>query len=149
MPHDHAPSPAHKHPTWLYIAIVLGLLVLVIAGTAIYRGHHQNAAAKQKAEALNQAFTAAGLPTADVDELAGTLGTDGGAVCDAPGKSLTKSLLKINLSNGAGGPGQRPVTIDQEALKGELLIIKTYCPEKLGKFQTLFDGLDYDDVVKE
>ena len=149
MPHDHAPSPAQKRPTWLYIVIIVVLIVLAIAGVAIYRGHKQNEQSKAKAEQLNQAFAAAGLPTADVDELAGTLGTDGGAVCDAPGKSLTKSLLKINLSNGAGGPGQRPVTIDQEALKGELLIIKTYCPEKLGKFATLFDGLDYDDVVRQ
>ena len=149
MPHDHEASPHHKHPMWLYIVIVVGLIVLAIGGVAVYRGHHQNALAKQKAEELNNAFEAAGLQTEDVDALAGTLGTDGGAVCDDPNGTLAKSLLKINLANGAGGIGQRPVTIDKDTLRGQYLIIKTYCPEKLGKFATLFDGLDYDDVVKE
>ncbi|HEV8459705.1 MAG TPA: hypothetical protein VGQ38_03270 [Gaiellaceae bacterium] len=149
MPHDHEPSPQHKHPTWLYIVIGVGLLILVIAGTAVYRGHHESARAKQKAEQLNQAFAAAGLETADVNELAGTLGTDGGAVCEDPGSTLSKSLLKINLAAGAGGIGQRPITIDKDALRGQYLILKTYCPEKLGKFATLFDGLDYDDTIKQ
>ena len=149
MPHDHEPSPHHKHPSWLYILIGIGLLILVIAGTAVYRGHHENAQAKAKAQQLNDAFTAAGLEPQDVDSLAGTLGTDGGAVCDDPNGTLAKSLLKVNLAAGAGGIGQRPITIDKDTLRGQYLILKTYCPDKLGKFATLFDGLDYDDVVKE
>lgn len=149
MPHDHEASPHHKHPTWMYILIGIGLLVLVIAGTAIYRGHHEDARAKAKAQQLNDAFTAAGLEPQDVDSLAGTLGTDGGAVCDDPNGTLAKSLLKINLAAGAGGIGQRPITIDKETLQGQYLILKTYCPDKLPKFATLFQGLDYDNVVKE
>ncbi len=149
MPHDHEPSPHHKHPTWLYIVIGVGLLILVIAGTAVYRGHHENARAKAKAQQLNDAFTAAGLEPQDVDSLAGTLGTDGGAVCDDPGGTLSKSLLKQNLAAGAGGIGQRPITIDKDALRGQYLILKTYCPQKLGKFSSLFEGLDYDDTIKQ
>ena len=149
MPHDHEPSPHHKHPTWLYIFIGVVLLVLVIAGTAVYRGHHQDARAKAKAQELNKAFVAAGLEPQDVDSLAGTLGTHGGAVCDDPNGTLAKSLLKINLAAGAGGIGQRPITIDKETLQGQYLILKTYCPDKLPKFATLFQGLDYDNVVKE
>jgi hypothetical protein len=149
MPHDHEPSPHHKHPTWLYIVIGVGLLILVIAGTAVYRGHHESARAKAKAQQLNDAFTAAGLEPQDIDSLAGTLGTDGGAVCDDPNGTLAKSLLKINLAAGAGGIGQRPITIDKEMLQGQYLILKTYCPDKLPKFATLFEGLDYDNVVKE
>ncbi len=149
MPHDHEPSPQHKHPTWLYICIGVGLLILVIAGTAVYRGHHENSRAKAKAEQLNQAFVAAGLEPQDVDSLAGTLGTDGGAVCDDPNGTLAKSLLKVNLAAGAGGVGQRPIKIDKEMLQGQYLILKTYCPDKLPKFATLFDGLDYANVVKE
>jgi hypothetical protein len=150
MPHDHAPSPAHKHPTWLYIVIVVALVLLAIWGIAAYRGHKADQEAKAKAQQLNQAFTAAGLePFADLDEVARVLGTHGGAVCAAPGKTLAKSLLKIQLSNGAGGIGLRPVTIDKETLQGEFLIVKTYCPDKLPGFATLFDGLDYDNVVKE
>jgi hypothetical protein len=149
MPHDHEPSPHHKHPTWLYIVIGIGLLILVIAGTAVYRGHHEDARAKAKAQQLNDAFTAAGLEPQDVDSLAGTLGTDGGAVCHDPNGTLAKSLLKINIGVGGGGIGQRPVTIDKEELQGQYLILKTYCPDKLPKFATLFQGLDYDNVVKE
>jgi hypothetical protein len=150
MSHDHAPSPAHKQPTWLYIAIVVVLVLLAIWGVAAYRGHKADEAAKAKAEQLNQSFAAAGLPTfSDTTEVARVLGTDGGAVCATPGKALAKSLLKIQLSNGAGGIGLRPITVDKQTLQGEYLILKTYCPDKVEKFATLYDGLDYADVVKE
>ena len=39
--------------------------------------------------------------------------------------------------------------VDKEILQGQYLILKTYCPEKLGKFATLFEGLDYANTVKE
>ena len=149
MPHDHAPSPAHKHPTWMYIVIIVVLIALAIWGIAAYRGHKADEESQQKAEQLQQKFEAAGLPTfADTDTIARLLGTDGGAVCDTPGKALAQGMLKLQLSNGAGGPGQRPVTVAREVVQGELLIVQTYCPDKLPDFQDFVDDLDFDDVVK-
>jgi hypothetical protein len=150
MPHDHAPSPAHKHPTRLYIVIIVVLVALSIWGIAAYRGHKADEEAQQKAEQLQQKFEAAGLPTfADTDEIEKTLGTDGGAVCAEPDKSLTQGFLKLQLANGAGGPGQRPVTVAKETVQGQILIMQTYCPDKLPDFQDFVDDLDFDDVVRQ
>jgi hypothetical protein len=150
VPHDHPPSPAHKHPVWLYVLLGVLAVALSIWGVAAYRGHKADEEAKAKAEQLNQKLEDAGLPTfPDTDEIARTLGTDGGAVCAAPGKSLAQAFLKLQLSNGAAGPGQRPVIADTDVLKGEFLIVQTYCPEKFGKFEDFFKDLDFDDVVRE
>ncbi|HEY7198440.1 MAG TPA: hypothetical protein VH306_14785 [Gaiellaceae bacterium] len=150
MPHDHPPSPAHKHPTWVYVVIIVVLVGLAIWGIAAYRGHKETQEATAKAEQLQQKLEAAGLPTfADTDQIAGTLGTDGGAVCDTPGQALTQAFLKQQLANGAGGPGQRPVTVAKETLQGEFYIIQVYCPEKLEDFKDFLADLDFDDVVRD
>ena len=148
MPHDHSPSPPHEHPTWLYILIGSVVAGLVIWGVIAYRGHEDTQAANAKAQQLQDEFEAAGLPTyPDTREVARTLGTDGGAVCDTP-ETLGRSFLKLQLSNGAAGPGQRPVRVANRTLKGELLIIKSYCPEKLSGFQRFVDDLDFSEVVR-
>ena len=143
------PSPHHRHPTGLYVAIIVVLVALAVWGVAAYRGHHETKTAKAKAQQLQQAFAAAGLPTyASVDQIAGVLGTDGGAVCDDSGDHLTDALLKMALVNGAGGPGARPVTVDKETLQGGLLIVKTYCPDKYDKYRSFVDDFKTKDVVK-
>jgi hypothetical protein len=148
MPHDHPPGPAVTRPTWLYVLLGVVAVGLVIWGVSAYRGHQDTQAAQEKAQQLQDEFEAARLPTyPDTREVARTLGTDGGAVCDTP-QTLARSVLKLQLSNGAAGPGQRPVRVAAPTLKGELLIIKTYCPEKLGEFQKFVNDLNYSEVVR-
>jgi len=148
MPHDQFPSPAHTHPIWLYILVGAVVTGLAIWGVIAYRGHKDTKAANSKAQQLQDEFEAARLPTyPDTDEVGRTLGTDGGAVCDTP-ETLGKSFVTLQLSNGAGGPGQRPVRVAAQTLKGELLIIKTYCPEKLSEFQKFADNFNYAEVVR-
>jgi hypothetical protein len=150
MAHDHAPSPEHKHPVWLYVLLGVVVVGLAIWGVAAYRGHHETQQAEQKAEQLQQKFAAAGLPQfADTEDIAKTLGTDGGAACDTPGRALADGFLKIQLSNGADGPGQRPVTVARDVLLGELLIVQTYCPDRVEAFKNYFDNFDFDDVIKD
>jgi len=148
MPHDQPPSPAQNHPVWLYILLGAIFAGLAIWGVIAYRGHKDTQAANAKAQELQAAFIAAGLPTySNTSEVARTLGTDGGAVCDTP-KALAKSFLKLQLSNGAAGPGQRPIRVARQTLKGELLIIQTYCPEKLSGFKNFVNNFNYAEVVR-
>ena len=148
MPHDHSPSPAQKHPVWLYALLGAVVTGLAIWGVIAYRGHADTQAANAKAQQLQAAFKAAGLPTyPNTRDVARTLGTDGGAVCDTP-QTLAKSVLTLQLSNGAAGPGQRPVRVAAQTLKGELLIIKTYCPEKLSRFKNFVNNFNYAEVVR-
>jgi hypothetical protein len=56
------------------------------------------------------------------------LGDDGGAICDDPNSALKKAILYGQLTNGAAGPGIRPVIADNRVVQGELAVIKIYCP---------------------
>ncbi len=58
-----------------------------------------------------------------------------------PASALRKALLFSQLTNGAGGPGIRPVIVDSRIFKGELLVIQIYCPDELPQFQQLVEQL--------
>jgi hypothetical protein len=76
------------------------------------------------------------------------LGDDGGAVCQDPASALSRATLNAQLTNGAAGPGQRPVIADKRVVQGQALIIKVYCPEYIEEFQQVVDDLKFDDVAE-
>jgi hypothetical protein len=133
----------------VYIVAIICMVALLAVMVVAYRGHEKSTEALQKADQLNKAFVAAGIPAVDRDQIAGTLGTDGGAVCDTSHSDLGKAALKNGLMNGATGPGGRGVTVARNTLVGEHLIIKLYCPENLTKFDKIVAGLKFADVVKD
>ena len=51
--------------------------------------------------------------------------------------ALSRATLLAQLTNGASGPGIRPVIADSRVVQGELLVIKVYCPDELEEFQTV------------
>jgi hypothetical protein len=51
------------------------------------------------------------------------------------------------LTNGASGPGQRPIIADQRTVEFQLLVVKIYCPDELDDFQDAVDDLDLDEGV--
>ena len=69
------------------------------------------------------------------------LGDDGGAVCANPNDALSRATDLSQLTNGATGPGNRPVIANARILIGEVAIIKTYCPDQLAEFQQFIDDL--------
>ena len=78
------------------------------------------------------------------------LGRDGGAMCQDPNGALSRAMLQAQLSNGAGGPGQRPVIADTDVVQGETLAISVYCPDKLAEFtRYVKNTLTFDDVVHD
>lgn len=56
---------------------------------------------------------------------------------------------KIALSNGAGGPGQRPVISDNVAINAAEPAVSVYCPDQLGAFKKAYGDLKYADTVDE
>jgi hypothetical protein len=130
---------------------VLGALVvvLVIVGLITYSSNRDTREAQEKAQELTQKFQEAGLRVPQSqDILTRSLGTDGGAVCDNPLNALGKALLLNQLTNGASFVGQRPVIVDRSILQGELLILQTYCPDKLEPYKDRIEQLKTDNVVK-
>ena len=143
------PTTERDAITWLYWAVGIGVVVLLVIGLITYNGKSDTAEAQQKAAQLTQKLEAAGLRAPqDQDILVSALGTDGGAVCDNPGKSLGKAILFDQLANGGSFVGRRPVIVDARVLKGQALILQTYCPDQLKQYQDKIADLKTDDVLK-
>ena len=87
------------------------------------------------------------LGVEDVGVVPRVLGDDGGATCEDPNDALSRSVLLAQLSNGASGPGARPVIADSRVFRGQLLIIEIYCPDELDEFQAYVEDLKTDDVA--
>jgi Tfp pilus assembly protein FimT len=121
------------------IVIAAVFVVLAIVALLLHRSAKSTAAADDKADQLISELTAAGQQAPSKDQIVKVLGDDGGAVCDDPSSALKRAILYSGLSNGAGGPGQRPVIADSRAVRGELLIIKVYCPQDLPSFSEIVD----------
>ena len=133
-----------------YWIIAVAVVVLMIVGLITYSGQKSSQQAQAKAQQLVTKFKAAGLPVPeDIDILTRTLGQDGGAVCDNPASALGKATLADQITNGADFVGRRPVIIDRDLVIGELLILQTYCPDKVTDYQDKIDDLKTDDTLKD
>jgi hypothetical protein len=122
---------------------VLGIIFLLMAGVfvAIYNTNKENEQAVQKANQLSSELAAAGLKVPSTQQIYNVLGDDGGAVCQYPANALRKGILYGMITNGAAGPGQRPVIVDNKLLQGELLIVKVYCPDELENITDVVNDL--------
>jgi Tfp pilus assembly protein FimT len=136
-----------KERTTLYVVVGIVVVILMVIGLIAYRGAKTSREADQKADQLIAAIESAGATAPDKDQIVRVLGNDGGAVCADPSSALKKAALLALMTNGATGPGIRPVVIDGRVVKGELLIIKTYCPDQLSGFQDFIDGLKTANVA--
>jgi hypothetical protein len=142
------PSEKTKH-TITYIVLGAIFIILAVIGLAVFRAAKTSAEANRKADELISRISAAGYSAPPKDAVTRTLGDDGGSICADPNNALRRAVLNGMLTNGAAGPGQRPVIADSLVVKGESLVISIYCPEKLPDFQRYADDLKYSDVVNE
>jgi Tfp pilus assembly protein FimT len=143
-------SMEDKSPTLIYIVVVTVFLLLTGLALISFHSGKQSREADAKAEQLRSALSTAGVvrvPT--TDQIVRVLGDDGGALCADPNAALRRSTLYGLITNGAAGPGQRPVIADNRIVKGQLLVIEIYCPQYLKDFQEVVDDLKFADVAKE
>ncbi len=133
----------------LYWVIGIAVLALMVIGLVTYSGKKSTEEAQAKAATLTQKFRKAGLPVPqNQDILVRAFGTDGGAVCANPANALGKAIQNDMLTNGADFVGRRPVIVDRRILVGEVLILQTYCPDKLKPYQDRIDQLKTDNTIK-
>jgi Tfp pilus assembly protein FimT len=140
-------TQSKRERSTLYIAVAVAIGVLMVIGLIFYRSAEATREAEEKADQLIAALEDAGATAPDRDQIVRVLGDDGGAVCENPNESLSRSILLAQLANGAAGPGARPVIADSRVLQGQLLIIQIYCPDELEEFQQFVDDLKTDDVA--
>ncbi|GID30887.1 hypothetical protein [Paractinoplanes brasiliensis] len=134
-------SVAHKSHMVTYL--VLGVAFLLLTGVALFAftAGDDSENAQAKAERLSAELTSAGLRAPATDQIVRVLGDDGGAVCADPGNALRRSTLYGMLTNGAAGPGQRPIIAGNGVMQGQLLIMKVYCPQHLDRMREVVDDL--------
>jgi hypothetical protein len=126
----------------VYAVIAGALVILLVIALVFYRRAETSQEAQGKADQLIAALQKAGVRVVPSQEqVVRVLGNDGGAICKDPTSSLRQALLFSQLTNGAGGPGIRPVIVDSKIFKGELLVIQIYCPDELPKFQQMVEQL--------
>ncbi|MBO0845269.1 MAG: hypothetical protein J2P22_07640 [Nocardioides sp.] len=139
-------EPENKFIYWVAGGLVV---VLMVIGLVAYRGAKHDQEADQKAQQLISKLQAAGvqrLPS--THQVARVLGTDGGSVCQDPANALRKATLFSMISNGAAGPGMRPIITDSRLFRGQLAVMSVYCPDELDKVQSFINDLKTSDVVR-
>jgi Tfp pilus assembly protein FimT len=142
-------TESKRERSWIYITALVVLGVLVVAGLLAFNSARETRNAEDKADELIAALEDAGARTPDRDQIVRVLGEDGGATCENPNDALSRAILLSQLSNGATGPGARPVVADSRVFQGQKLIIEIYCPDELDDFNEFVDGLETDDVAGE
>ena len=140
-------SPRER--SWIYITACVILAVLTLWAIFAFSSARETKRAEDKADQLIAALRDAGARTPHKNQIVRVLGDDGGATCANPNKALSRATLLTLLANGATGPGARPVIADSRAVKGQLLIMKVYCPNELNDFQQFVDDLKTDNVASD
>ena len=143
----HTENQSQRERSWIYITACVVLVLMALWAVIAFSSARETQRAQEKADELIVALEDAGARTPDRDQIVRVLGDDGGATCEDPNAALGRATLNALLTNGATGPGARPVIADSRAVRGQLLIIEVYCPEELEEFQEFVDDLETDDVA--
>jgi hypothetical protein len=130
------------------IVVVVVLVLIVVIGLLTFDRNKRDAQSGALAEQLHGRLAAAGLPAPDADVIRDSLGRDGGLICQDPSSPLIKARYRSAISNGASGPGSRPVIADREAITATELAIETYCPDNLPAYLRQVDTLKLGDTTK-
>ena len=139
----HGNSRTHRI---LYLVLAALFVALTAVAAIAYYQHRVDQQGQAKARELQARFTAASLPLPlDLNDIARMFGTDGGAVCANPDGAVAR--WQQGMSNGAAGPGQRPIISDRDIALADTLIIDTYCPSRLPEFKSKIDRFKFDDTA--
>ncbi|MFC9787704.1 Tfp pilus assembly protein FimT/FimU [Rhodococcus sp. NPDC127528] len=133
--------------TIMYVVVAVTFGLLLVLALIAFSSARSTAQAEQKANQLIAALEQAGAHAPSEEQLVRVLGDDGGAICADPNSALTRATLLSQMANGAGGPGTRPVIVDDRVVKGELLVLGIYCPDQLADFQQFAGNLHTSDVA--
>lgn len=144
-----SPTRMWSEHRWIYVGAIVVLVTMMIIGLFTYTQQKNTNEAYRKANQLNDALVAKGFASRNPSNIADTLGTDGGVICEDPNSSLKRSLWLVQLSNGAGGPGMRPVIVDRQILEAGAEVIKVYCPDVLAYYQKKINDLKTAATVND
>jgi Tfp pilus assembly protein FimT len=134
-------SSTRRGRSVIYVVAMILLVLFAVVALLNFRSARETQQSLTKADQLIAEITAAGGTAPSREQIARVLGDDGGAVCANPNGALSHATFQAQLTNGATGPGTRPVIAPDRVVRGGLAIIKVYCPEELAEFQKFVDEL--------
>ncbi|WP_157845551.1 hypothetical protein [Kitasatospora phosalacinea] len=123
--------------------------MVVVVGLLSFTQQHDTDESFRRADELVSKLQENGCPTPDREQVARTPGTDGGAVCEDPASALKTGLHRVPMSDGAAGPGQRPVIVASRAVQAEESILGVYCPDQPAGYQEKIKDIKTDDTVRD
>jgi hypothetical protein len=141
------PTESTRRITYILVGGVI--LVLLIVALVAFNSNKETQAANQKADQLITTLNQAGLPTPSKDQVVRVLGDDGGTICADPELALKKAVMYGLATNGAAGPGLRPVIGDNRLVQAGVAVIKTYCPDELPDFPQTAEQFKTADLVNK
>ena len=139
------PTQSTRRITYILVAGVI--VVLLVVALVAWNSNNETQAAQQKADQLIATLGQAGLRAPPKDQVVRVLGDDGGTVCADPLLALKKTIMYGLATNGAAGPGLRPVIADNRLVQAGLAVIKTYCPQELPDFPQTAEQFKTADLV--
>jgi Tfp pilus assembly protein FimT len=135
--------------SWIYWVAIGLLVVMTVVALLTFSSARSTAQAQDKADELIAALEDAGATAPSQDQVVRVLGEDGGAICEDPTDALRRATLYGMLTNGAAGPGIRPVIADERTVRFQRLVVEIYCPDELEDFEELVADLEFDDVIDD
>ncbi|MEV0547624.1 hypothetical protein [Nocardia salmonicida] len=138
----------YRKRRWIYITTGVLLVVFALIGLLTFSAIRESTQANSKAEQLHNNLVAAGLPAPEANVIADALGENGGSVCQDPTAPMIKAKYQASITNGAAGPGQRPVIGPRDTAEAVALTIATYCPDRLQDYLSHLETLKLDDTTK-
>ena len=134
-----------RHRSVLYVVVSVVFVILAVWAVITFVSARESQRAEEKADELVQTLEDAGSTAPSPEVIARLLGDDGGAVCANPNQALSRATLYGLLTTGGSGPGMRPVLVDNSVFRGQLAIMKVYCPDELEEFEQFVDSLETTD----
>ena len=134
-----------KSHKWIYVAIVVVIVALMVAGVALWREQEQTAEAKAKAREFIAKLNAAGLKAPSEETAVRLFGVDGGPYAKDPDAALARSQYAWQL--GTAGPASRPVILDPQFVQAAEIFVSVYAPDKLAEFQEFVEGLELQETI--
>jgi hypothetical protein len=116
---------SHK---WVYVALAVVIVVLMIAGVALWREQEQTAEARAKAREFIGKLNAAGLKAPSEETVVRLFGVDGGPYVQNLREDLQQAQYAWQL--GTAGPAGRPIILDDDFVAAVDAFVRVYVADK-------------------
>ena len=134
-------QPSRRERGVIYIVVAVVLVILAVIALSLFRTRpRRTEAAEREGRPARSRRSSRRAGGALRDQIVRSLGDDGGAVCANPGRRSDAGDSSDGLlTNGAGGPGKRPVIAENKVLQGQLADHRGVLPGGAAKFQEFVD----------